>query len=232
MYGDAAPPSPDTLAMETPVTSGNPQPTRLLLAGGTPDGRRALAGLISSRTPAEVVDAVALEDALPAAIALKPEGVLIDAQFPDSNAVLVARSLRFRQPGSGTIFLTSNADAQALVATVFGRAAGHVVKTLDAPALIDAVERVLREDRGARQAAALIRWCEERAPAAIAGGAWKARDLQLLRLIAVDQPDAATAEALGVDIGTLRLAMGELYRALSEDAEFRRVGSTLARLLR
>lgn len=218
--------------MEMSANSARSRPTRLLLVGGPRGDRRALAGLIASRTSAEVVDEVDLDEALPAAVALKPEGILIDAQLPDVNAVQVARSIRVRQPESGSILLTSHADAQTLVATVFGRAAGHVVKTLDAPALVDAVERVLREDRGSRQAAALIHWFEERAATAVTGGARQTRELELLRLVASDQPDATTAASLGVDIVTLRLVMSELYLALSEDAEFRRAGATLARLLR
>ena len=231
-YRDAGSAPIHTRWMETSAGCIRPRPTRLLLVGGPMSDRRALAGLIASRTSAEILDEVDLDEALPAAVALKPEGILIDVQLPDVHAVQVARSIRLRQPECGNIFLTSHADAQTLVATVFGRAAGHVVKTLDAPALVDAVEQVLREDRGRRQAAALIHWCEERAPAAIAGGVWQTRDLELLRLVAADQPDATTAATLGVDVVTVRLAMSELYRALSEDAEFRRAGATLARLLR
>lgn len=230
-HRDVGPLRIDTRWMETSAAGVRARPTRLLLVGGPTSDRRALAALITSRTSAEVLDEVDLDEALPAAVALKPEGILIDAQLPDVNVVQVARSIRLRLPECGNIFLTSHADAQTLVATVFGRAAGHVVKTLDAPALVDAVERVLREDRGSRQAAALIHWCEERSPAAIAGGVWRTRDLDLLRLVAADQPDAATAATLGVDVVTLRLAMSELYLALSEDTEFRRAGATLARLL-
>ncbi|MGE5711536.1 MAG: response regulator [Nitrospira sp.] len=76
------------------------------------------------------------------ALTLKPDVVLMDLRLPDGSGVEACRDIRTACPNTRVLFLTSFGDEEAVMSTMLAGASGYLMKQIDGPSLIDAVERV------------------------------------------------------------------------------------------
>ena len=118
-------------------------PIRLLLVDDHAIVRRGLRALIESVSRIEVVgEAGSVESAIEEAARLSPDVVLMDVRLPDGTGIDACREIRSARPQARVLFLTTFADDQALLATLFAGGDGYLLKEIDEEALIRAIESV------------------------------------------------------------------------------------------
>jgi DNA-binding NarL/FixJ family response regulator len=108
----------------------------VLIVDDDPQFRRAVAELLAARGYGVVGEAGSAEEGLALAAALRPDGVLLDVNLPDSDGLAVAAQLS--ADGGPRVLLTST-DSAAATARLARRsgAVGFVAKTELASAALD-----------------------------------------------------------------------------------------------
>lgn len=125
----------------TPKPAG--RPIRLLLVDDHQVVRVGLRTLLGRGTGVEVVgEAATAEEAVAEAARLAPDVVLLDVRLPDGSGVEACREIRAANPGTRVLFLTSYADQEAVLATIFAGADGYLLKDIESASLIQAVHKV------------------------------------------------------------------------------------------
>ena len=103
----------------------------------------ALHGLIAAQF--EVVATVADGHALlAAALALKPDVIVVDVAMPLLNGLEACRQLKQKMPGVKLVFLTMNEDPELAVEAMKSGASGYVLKKSAASELLQAMQAALR----------------------------------------------------------------------------------------
>jgi|RhiMetdeSRZDD1v2_1073273.scaffolds.fasta_scaffold698086_2 DNA-binding NarL/FixJ family response regulator len=119
------------------------KPIRLLLVDDHEIVRVGLrAGFQRSRTIEVIGEAATAAEAVAECSRLKPDLVLLDVRLPDGSGVDVCREIRTICPDTRVLFLTSYADANAMMSTVLAGAHGFLLKHVNGEALTKAVETV------------------------------------------------------------------------------------------
>lgn len=109
--------------------------------------RAGLRALLEDETNYEVVgEAATSDEALRAALSLKPEIVLMDLSIPGIGGIEVTRKLREKLPGTRILILTVHEDAALVREAVDAGAAGYVVKRAVESELLAAIEAAQRGD--------------------------------------------------------------------------------------
>jgi two-component system, NarL family, response regulator LiaR len=118
--------------------------TRVLIADDHPlmrAGVRERLGRADSRI--EVVgEASDGQEAYELAGRLHPDVVLLDIAMPGLNGIDATRKIKAEWPEIGILILTVYDDEQYVDALIDAGAAGYLLKTIDGPALADAVHRI------------------------------------------------------------------------------------------
>ncbi|MDB4967464.1 MAG: LuxR family transcriptional regulator [Myxococcales bacterium] len=104
------------------------------------DGLKALlAGEADMIVVGQATDGLAV---LPKVLELKPEVLVLDLMMPGLNGLEVARQVRDKAPETKVIVLSMHANDAYVVEALRNGAAGYVLKTAEARALIDAIRTV------------------------------------------------------------------------------------------
>jgi len=109
--------------------------------------RAGLRAILGDETNYEVVgEAGTSDEALRAAIALKPDIVLLDLSLPGIGGIEVTRRLHEKLPGTKVLILTVHEDAALLREALKAGAAGYVIKRALEAELLAAIEATQRGD--------------------------------------------------------------------------------------
>ncbi len=109
--------------------------------------RAGLRAILGEETNYEVVgEAGTSDDALRAAISLKPDIVLLDVSIPGVGGIEVTRRVREKLPGTKVLILTVHEDAALLREALKAGASGYVVKRAVESELLAAIESAQRGD--------------------------------------------------------------------------------------
>ncbi len=120
---------------------------RILIADDHGVLRAGLRALLNDETNYEVVgEAATSDDALRAAIELKPDFILLDISMPGVGGIELTRSLKEKVPEAKVLILTVHEDATLLREALKAGAAGYVVKRAVESELLDAIETAWRGD--------------------------------------------------------------------------------------
>jgi DNA-binding NarL/FixJ family response regulator len=126
------------------VSSQSEQPIRVLLVDDHEIVRLGLRTLLGRRQGLEVVgEAATAAEAVAEADRLAPDVVLLDVRLPDGSGVEVCREILARTPTARVLFLSSYADQEAVLATIFAGAAGYVLKEITSDSLLRAIRAVV-----------------------------------------------------------------------------------------
>lgn len=106
--------------------------------------RRGLIALLGLEPSLQVVgDAADAGEALRRVAELQPDVVLLDNHLPGVTGIDALQGLREACPRSRVLMLTVSEDERDLAAALKAGAHGYVLKTIDGPALVSAIRRVV-----------------------------------------------------------------------------------------
>jgi two-component system, NarL family, nitrate/nitrite response regulator NarL len=122
-------------------------PIRLLVVDDHTLFRRGLIALLAQYPQVQVIgEAADAGEARRATAALQPDLVLLDNHLPGVRGIDVLQELKATAPGARVLMLTVSEDENDLSTALKNGAQGYVLKTIDGPALLDAIERCARGD--------------------------------------------------------------------------------------
>ena len=124
--------------------SDNTSPIRLLVVDDHVLFRRGLVALLGLEDRLRVVgEAGDASEAQRRARELQPDLILLDNHLPGVKGVDALAGLREVAPGAQVLMLTVSEDEQDLSAALKAGARGYVLKTIDGPDLVRAIERTV-----------------------------------------------------------------------------------------
>jgi DNA-binding NarL/FixJ family response regulator len=92
---------------------------------------------------ADVVgEAATVADAVAGVVSMRPDVVLVDVHLPDGGGRAIIEQVLQQWPDAVFLALSVSDAADDVVAVIRAGARGYVTKTIDAPALVDAIRRV------------------------------------------------------------------------------------------
>ena len=92
---------------------------------------------------ADVVgEAATVADAVAGILSMRPDVVLVDVHLPDGGGRAIIELVLQQWPDAVFLALSVSDAADDVVAVIRAGARGYVTKTIDAPALVDAIRRV------------------------------------------------------------------------------------------
>lgn len=193
-------------------------PIRLLLVDDHKVVRAGLRTFLGGTAHIRVVgEAETMASAVTEAVRLKPDIVLMDVRLPDGSGIEACREIRTARPETRVLFLTSFADDDAVLATMFAGAAGYLLKEIDENALIRAVETVAAGQSILDPAVTsrLLTKIQERTGPAEGGGAGLSpQELKVLALVAEGKTNKEIGAALGLSDKTVRNYLSNIFQKL------------------
>ncbi|HUR48598.1 MAG TPA: response regulator transcription factor [Acidimicrobiales bacterium] len=118
---------------------------RVVVVDDHPVVRAGLSALLESSGDIEVVaEAASADDAVAAALAHRPEVVVMDLNLPDASGAEATRRIKERAPGVAVLVLTMSEDGDSVRRAISAGATGYVLKGADPVQVVRAVEAVAR----------------------------------------------------------------------------------------
>ena len=181
------------------------RPVRVVLCDDHQVFAEALAGLLAGEGLEVVAVVGRVTDVVPAAVAHRPDVVLMDYELPDGNGVSATRAIKAEVPETHVVLLTSNADEDILVAAIEAGASGFVTKQKPAAEVTAAIraaaagEMLVSSDMLARLLPRMNRVAERKSAYDLTG-----RELEVLELLAEGTPNHELAARMGISRNTVR----------------------------
>jgi DNA-binding NarL/FixJ family response regulator len=199
-------------------------PIRVLLVDDHALFRKALAILFREAPDFEVVgEAADGLEAIAQAAALRPDVILMDMRMPRADGPEATRRIVATSPHVKIVMLTVSGDEDGVVDAVQSGAQGYLLKTIDPPALFDALRGVVRGEAAlARGVATTIMQAFTRAglrSAATAppGSEFSLRAQQIIALVAEGKRNKEIATQLGLAENTVKNHLKTILTTLHLD---------------
>jgi DNA-binding NarL/FixJ family response regulator len=192
---------------------------RLVLIDDHPLVLNGLAQLLGSDPEFEVVAMCGTAaEGLQAVKTLHPDVLLLDLALPDQSGMTVLRSLDPAKPPAVVVLTASQDEGELLDAARLG-ARGIVLKAM-APRALEACVRAVH--RGAQQLVVdddrlAQRLAERRAAETELERVLTAREIEILRLVALRLDNQEVADKLGISVGTVKTHLHHMYAKLRVD---------------
>ena len=184
---------------------------RVLLADDHALFRKALAILFREEPDFEVVgEAADGIEAIAQAAALRPDVILMDMRMPRADGPEATRRILETSPDAKIVMLTVSGDEDSVVDAVQSGAQGYLLKTIDPPALFDALRGVVRGEAAlASGVATTIMRAFTRAGLRSAVGTppraeLNAREREIVALVAEGKSNKEIATRLGLAENTVK----------------------------
>lgn len=184
------------------------QTIRILIADDHAIVREGLRALISGKPDMELVGEAADGDqAIAQARSLWPDMILMDLRMPRTDGLAAIRQIRQENPQARIVVLSSFGEEDQVLAAIHAGALGYLLKESSPQELIEAVRCVNRGESSLHPAVArklILRFgpTQKVVPEV---EVLTERELAVLKLVARGLPNAAIAEKLSVNEGTVRV---------------------------
>jgi DNA-binding NarL/FixJ family response regulator len=173
---------------------------------------QALIGLLAERQPTHRFASVLGMEALEAVLDEAPvDLLLVDLGLSGLEGADGLRPLRDAHPGLRLVVLAENDDPGTILACLAAGAHGYVLQSSTTETLLHALEMV--EHGGVFVPAALAAPARVAVPVANPASLTE-RQREVLRLLSGGRPTKAIARELGVAVGTVKVHLAAIYRAL------------------
>lgn len=197
------------------------RPIRLLIADDHPLFRAGVRERLN-QFPGQVDvvgEATDGEEAVRLVQLLQPDVVLIDIAMPRVNGIEATRRIKERWPEVGVLVLSVYDDDQYVYAVIEAGAAGYLLKTVDANALIDAITRVRLGDSVlapsvTRKVMSRFAARPGQQPTRATWASLSEREVQVLQLAAEGASNKEIAGHLDLSIRTVHAHMRHIFDKL------------------
>lgn len=155
------------------------------------------------------------QEAIEAAVRLRPELILMDVSMPEMDGIEAARQIKAQLPEVKIVMLTVSDDDRVLIDAVKAGASGYLLKSLDSTeflAMLDGVQR----GESAMQRQTMSRLLDSlsdfsREPAI----ELTVRELELLKWVAQGYSNKAIAKEMSISPNTVKYHMKSVLQKLS-----------------
>ena len=177
--------------------------------------RESVAQLLDLESDLRVVSQTAsAADALATIADTRPDVAVLDVRLKDGNGIEICRSIRERFPDVRCLMLTSFSDDRAVLDAAMAGASGFVLKTIRRNNLVETIRLVaggarLLDDDTVRSCLDRLRASERDDIGRLTPG-----QTELFELIGSGRSNAQIAEALDLDVATVRNDISVLLRRL------------------
>jgi two-component system response regulator NreC len=193
-------------------------PTRVLICDDHELFRDGLKAILRAEPTIEVVgEARNGREALEAALALRPDAVLMDMEMPDLNGLEATRRIRQAEANVHVLILTMYAEEELVARCIQAGAAGYVLKDVPAAQLVYAIQVVSRGGRYLSPEAlkgVVEYYVEGSARPETRYDLLTAREREVLKLFAEGLSAKQVAAHLGLSIKTVDVHKTNLMRKL------------------
>jgi two-component system response regulator DevR len=127
------------------MTQSQRTPIRILLVDDSELVRRGIKSVFSTdpgRRMQVVGEAGNVSAGVSEAARLRPDVVLLDIRLPDGSGFEACRNILQQSPGTRVVILTAHSNDNLVYEAVTSGAQGYLMKEIDPPALVQAVEDV------------------------------------------------------------------------------------------
>lgn len=156
------------------------------------------------------------EEALCELPGVKPDVVLMDIQLPKLSGIDCVRQLKARLPATQVLMLTVYEDSDRIFKALLAGASGYLLKGTSAEELVAAVRDVSQGGSPLNSLIArkVVQFFHTRPPSPDAAANLSAREQEVLGLLAKGLPYKQIADALGVNIETIRKHCHHIYEKM------------------
>jgi two-component system nitrate/nitrite response regulator NarL len=196
-------------------------PIRVMVVDDHALVRGAVRQALTTRDVEVVAESSSAEDALPVALDLRPDVLLLDVDLPGVSGLRLLEDLVPRLPDTRIVMLSVSSELTDVVAALRLGAAGYLTKDLDAEALLRAVRGVRQGDLAMprRLAARAMQELAARTltPQPLRGDRLESlseREREIVRLLAEGLTDREIAAVLTISTRTVETHVGNILRKL------------------
>jgi DNA-binding NarL/FixJ family response regulator len=199
--------------------AGKGQPIRVILAEDHALVRQGTRRILEDNDRIEVVaEAADGEQAIALVERHDPDIAIIDIGMPGINGIEATRRIKAAHPHVGVLALTVHDDDQYVFALLDAGAAGYLLKDVDGPQLVKAVEAIHAGESVLHPAITrkvLARLVErDGEPPAPVEEPLTDREHEVLGLAATGMPNKDIAAALGVSVRTVEAHLSRVFHKL------------------
>ena len=174
-----------------------------------------------------VTDAVETSGAaVEAALATRPDVVLMDYRLPDGDGIEAARQIKAELPDTRIVMLTAAADDSVLGKAIQAGCSGYLTKDHTIDELTLAV-RAAHRGEALISPALLSRLLDRLGDRTRPGSDLTARELEVLRLLAQGLSNQAIATDLGIRLATVRNHVQSIIEKLRVHSKLEAVATAL-----
>jgi len=186
---------------------------RVLLCDDHAVVREGLARLLERADDIEVVGtAVDGAEGVSAALALRPDVVLMDLAMPILDGVSATRRIAAEAPGVNVVVLTSFGDNTRIHDALDAGARGYLLKDADASEVVRAIRAAARGEAPLDPRVARAVLARGMSPTPLAG--MTAREREVLALLGTGLPNKLIARHLGISEATVKAHLTRIFRQI------------------
>ena len=195
------------------------KPITILLVDDHEIVRQGLKTVLAQDSRLRIVgEATTAKEAVTAAVASKPDVVLLDIRLPDGSGVEACGDILEQCTTTRVLFLTSYADDDTVLAAVLAGAHGYLIKEIGVNTLVDSIKRVasgetILDPVSTKRVLSLVKSRSE----APAGGMQEPLSPQEQRVVALGAEGKTNKEIAG-DMGlspkTIKNYLSNIYQKL------------------
>lgn len=197
----------------------NETPIGILLVDDHEIVRQGLKTVLAQDARFRIVgEAATAKAAVSAALASKPDVVLLDIRLPDESGVQACGDILEQCPGTRVLFLTSYADDDTVLAAILAGAHGYLVKEIGIDTLVEAIKRVAAGETILDPAATnrVLTWVKNHSETP-AGGVQEPlspQEQRVVALVAAGKTNKEIAAELGLSPKTVKNYLSNIYQKL------------------
>jgi DNA-binding NarL/FixJ family response regulator len=197
------------------TASGDGNPIRVLVVDDHAVVRAGLEQLLATAADVLLVgtasDGV---DAEPAVAEHAPDVVLMDLSMPQVDGVEATRRVKAAHPGVHVVVLTSLADQDSIMDAIDAGAEGYLFKHAAPDEILDAIRTVVNGGAPLDPKAARVLLTGRRAAPAAAPSLLRAREEEVLRLVAEGLANKQIARKLAISERTVKAHLTSIFQRI------------------